>query len=99
MPNIYTQPSQLNAPVNLYIIAMFPASAKSLFMRCLTKLDRYYYASYQYQRLSYESPFHILQIDSTQEGHCCIWSTGGRIGEVLILERRIREPFKLTNHK
>jgi alcohol dehydrogenase (cytochrome c) len=38
MPNIYTQPSQLNAPVNLYIIVMFPASAKSLFL-CVVLLN------------------------------------------------------------
>jgi hypothetical protein len=51
MPNIYTQLSELNAPVNPYIIVMFPTSAKSWFMRCITKLDRSCYASYQYQRI------------------------------------------------
>jgi hypothetical protein len=98
MPNIYTQPSQLNAPVNLYIIVMFPASAKSLFLCVvLLNLTDLIMRLINIKGLSYESPFHVLQIDSTQEeAHHCIWSTGGRIGEILMLERRIREPFKLN---
>jgi hypothetical protein len=60
------QPSQLNAPVkNPYIIVMFSASAKSLFL-CIVLLnlaDLIVRIINIKGLLSYESPFHILEIE------------------------------------